>query len=131
VKGLADAGLRPHALLWHQGESDRATRPEIYSATFLRMADAVRKMGVSAPIYVARASFCGDYANPAINAAQAQLGAGHPGLRPGPDTDTLVSPEMRSGCHFTRRGLLEHASLWFEALAADIPGLLQGQPRDR
>jgi len=131
VKGLADAGLRAHALLWHQGESDRSTRHEIYTATFLRMAEAVRKLGVAAPIYVARATFCGDYASGAINAAQSRLGANHPGLRPGPDTDTLVGPEVRSGCHFTRRGLLEHASLWFESLAADIPGLMQGPPRYR
>jgi hypothetical protein len=131
AKGLAGAGLRAHALLWHQGESDRATRPEIYTATFLRMAEAVRNQGVTAPIYVARASFCGDYASSAINAAQARLGANHPGLRPGPDTDTLVGPAVRSGCHFTRRGLLEHASQWFEALAADIPGLMQGPPRSR
>jgi len=131
VKSLGDAGLPVHALLWHQGESDRATRPEIYTATFLRMAEAVRTLGVAAPIYVARATFCGDYASSAINAAQMQLGANYPGLRPGPDTDTLVGPAVRNGCHFTRRGLLEHASLWFDALAADIPGLMQGPPRFR
>lgn len=131
VKGLADAGLRVHALLWHQGESDRATRPEFYTATFLRMAEAVRNLGVTAPIYVARATFCGDRGSSAINAAQAALGANHPGLRPGPDTDTLVGPALRSGCHFTRQGLLEHAALWLEALAPDFPGLIQGSTGNR
>ena len=131
AKGLADAGLRAHALLWHQGESDRVTRPEVYSATFLRMAAAVRNLGLTAPIYVARATYCDDRTSGAINAAQAELGAKQPGLRPGPDTDTLLAPALRNGCHFTRQGLLEHAALWFDALATDIPGLMQGSTDKR
>lgn len=130
--GLADAGLRTHAFLWHQGESGRVTRPEVYSDTFLRMAAAaVRNLGLTAPIYVARANYCDNRTSGAINAAQAELGAKQPGLRPGPDTDTLLAPALRNGCHFTRQGLLKHAALWFVTMAPDIHGLMQGSTDKR
>lgn len=124
---LARGGLRVHAILWHQGESDRSTDPEAYRAAFLSLARSIRRLGSTAPIYVARATRCGDVVSRELNEQQAELGSDHPelGLRPGPDTDTLASPVWRDGCHFTQAGLVRHADLWFEKLAEDIPGLLR------
>lgn len=130
VEGMERAGLRPGAILWHQGESDRGTGREAYRAAFLAMARAIRDAGIAAPIYVARATRCGKVESPGINAEQAELGINHAelDLRQGPDTDKLTEPLWRNGCHFTRAGLVRHAGLWFAMLAADIPKLL-GQSR--
>ncbi len=126
TREISRSGLRVHAILWHQGESDRGTRPEAYRAAFLAMVRDMRSSGSTAPIYVARATRCGDSVSREVNEVQAELGLGHPelGLRAGPDTDKLIGSVWRDGCHFTRAGLVRHAGLWFDILARDIPGLL-------
>lgn len=124
---ITRAGLHVHAILWHQGESDRETDREAYRATFLAMVRHIRDSGSTAPFYVARATRCGDLSSPEINQVQTELGLGHPqlGIRPGPDTDKLIGPVWRDGCHFTQAGLVRHSGLWFEILAGDIPGLFE------
>lgn len=131
LNGVASrSGLHVHAILWHQGESNRGTDPEAYRATFLAMVRHIRGKGLTAPLYVARATRCGNLDSRGINQVQAELGLEYPelGLRPGPDTDKLIGPVWRDGCHFTSAGLARHAGLWFEILAGDIPELL-GQSR--
>lgn len=127
VGELSHAGLRVHAVLWHQGESDRGTDAAVYGASLLDMVRGIRAAGLAAPIYVARATRCGEFESLEINRTQAALVHDHPelGLRPGPDTDRLREPVWRDGCHFTRAGLVRHAGLWFEVLAGDVPKLLQ------
>ncbi len=126
-ESLSRAGLRVSAILWHQGESDRGTGAEAYRASFLSLVHGIRRSGIAAPIYVARATRCGDLVNLEINAAQRELGLGYAalGLRSGPDTDTLAGPIWRDGCHFTQAGLVRHAGMWFDVLAQDVPGLLE------
>jgi len=98
-----------------------------YRTSFLALAQSIRNLGTDAPIYVARATRCENLVNRGINAAQRELGQSYAelGLRPGPDTDTLMGPTWRDGCHFTQAGLVRHAGMWFDVLAKDIPGLLK------
>lgn len=123
---LSLADLHMQAILWHQGESDHATDPDSYVASFLAIVRVLRESGAYAPIYVARATRCGDVVSAGIRRAQSQLGTDYRalGLRPGPDTDVIAGPAWRDGCHFTRAGLVRHAGLWFEAIAGELPGLL-------
>jgi hypothetical protein len=105
--------------------------PQIYVAAFLSMVKTIRDIGVTAPIYIARATRCGDHTSEAIRDAQRSLATLQPGLRAGPDTDALVGADVRDGCHLTGLGLLRHAALWRDVLADDIPYLVgQNAGRD-
>jgi hypothetical protein len=116
LAALARADVAIDAVLWQQGESDHTTDPAAYTASFLSLVDDIRARNVLAPIYVAQSTQCDGVVSGAIRAAQAQLVAQRPDLRAGPDTDILSSVEMRNGCHFTRRGAMAGAELWFAVL---------------
>jgi hypothetical protein len=117
-KALASQGLKPTHVLWHQGESDaRWTTKEQYVDRFTRMLAEMRRLGIDAPVYVAVASACGHGGSDAIRAAQRQLAATLPNVRPGPDTDEIDRLRWRrDGCHFSAEGLELHANLWMETL---------------
>jgi hypothetical protein len=127
---LVDAELRVDALLWQQGESDHKTSAGEYEQSFLRVVNSIRQLGVDAPIYIARSTYCDGVESSAIRDAQTKLATGHPGLRPGPDTDVLVGAELRNGCHFTRRGALEQAALWFAVLEPDVRASIDSAARE-
>lgn len=124
LDALANAGFEPHVLLWHQGEADRGTDPGAYTQSFLRMVAALVSLGVEAPIYVAQATRCGQADDPLIREAQLSLIDRDPHLRAGPNTDLIVGPDVREGCHLTRLGTLAHSQLWFETLKPDVVGLV-------
>jgi hypothetical protein len=92
-----------------------------YKALFLAMLARIRDFGVTAPVYVARASFCANGEHPyrnheAVRAAQRGLVSLSRGIRPGPDTDTLGTLDRYDGCHFSAAGLDRHAELWLTVL---------------
>lgn len=152
VSSLLGAGYPIEAMLWAQGEVDAADpsspKPsaETYRDTFLAMLGSVRRLGVPAPVYVAKSTICNfrdadSYPPPdavlnrdarwhllkeankeTIRRAQhgyqpAGVVNGY-GVRRGPDTDKL-GPEYRfDGCHFSARGLDAAAWLWLKALTA-------------
>lgn len=126
TESMSRAGLPVHAFLWHQGESDRGVDPAEYSAMFLSMVREMRASGMGAPIYIARATRCGDSDSPRLRSAQTELGVDYRelGIHAGPDTDTLSEPVWRTGCHFTRAGQLRHANMWFAVLAHELPTIL-------
>ncbi len=118
-----DSGLVFTHLLWQQGEADAMakTSAQSYREGFLAMLAAIRRLGVDAPIYIARASRCGK-ARPSEEIRSAQGGLIDPALRirSGPDTDVLGFSERYDGCHFSTEGLDRAAALWLEALRAKI-----------
>lgn len=125
LHALADmnaAGVPPTHLLWHQGEQDSrlGTEPQRYREDFRALVAAIRAAGFQAPIYVARATYCGGHDNPALHAAQTSLADAALGIFKGPDTDALRGPALRpDDCHFSAAGAERHAALWRDALLAD------------
>ncbi|MCS7088792.1 MAG: sialate O-acetylesterase [Thermoflexales bacterium] len=120
IRTAQRAGLRFTHLLWHQGESDAVldTDSEHYRRLFLAMLASIRKLGVDAPVFVARATRCGMYPpNEKIRAAQAALIDPALGIYAGPDTDQLGDEHRYDGCHFSAAGLERHAELWLEVLS--------------
>lgn len=118
---IADAqqsGLVFTHLLWQHGEADAiaGTSGTAYREGFLAMLAAIRRQGVNAPIYVARASRCGRV-RPAeeIRSAQQPVDPAS-GILAGPDTDTLGFAERYDGCHFSTEGLEHAAELWLDAI---------------
>lgn len=123
IAGARDSGLVFTHLLWQQGEADAMakTSAQAYREGFLAMLAAIRRMGVDAPIYAARATRCAK-ARPSEEIRGAQGGLIDPSLRilAGPDTDALGFAERYDGCHFSTEGLDRAAALWLEALRANL-----------
>jgi hypothetical protein len=120
---LQAAGLRVEHVVWQHGESDARDGTE--AADYLRGLHALRALldahGVSAPMFVARSSFCRTAGTGAIGRAlerhEASLSAAR--IQPGPDTDALRDDaDRRDACHFTDAGRRRAARLWVEVLAA-------------
>lgn len=115
--GLVAAGLPPTHVLWHQGESDVRMSPEEYIRDFAAMLSGMRDAGIDAPVWVAQASICKNRGSESLREAQRRIADTLPGVRRGPDTDTLDRFVWRRDlCHFSSEGLVRHAALWVDAL---------------
>ena len=131
---LANVGIRPTHVLWHQGESDVVadTPPAEYVAQFGALVASLAALGIDAPVFPAVATHCYfedelrvTYLASAerIRRAQTSLPERIPNVWPGPDTDAIVGPRFRyDGCHFNYQGIDAHARLWVRALREAAPG---------
>jgi hypothetical protein len=150
---LERTGLRPTFILWHQGEGNSGAptaldlssslTPDLARATTLswmrnlfHIVAALRDRGVTAPIFVAKATVCG-HPKPSAHIRQAQASVVDPAWRilPGPDTDMIGQALRSDGCHFSHEGNLMHAQKWYESLRtywAQVPherqSVATGQP---
>lgn len=131
MTALGPGGAR--AVLWHQGETDAASG--MSAAEYERkLENTIRSIridsGFDTPWLVARASYVPEVWEAqrqrcdAIRSAQRSLWDRGVAL-PGPDTDTMRSPEFRAAdrIHFSELGLRVHGERWF---AAVWRGLFEG-----
>lgn len=121
VDALRARGLMPDMVLWHQGEAEsfKGTTGEMYRAGFTRWLAGLRAQGVTAPVWVARATRCQQRSNEAVRAQQEALPGVLEGVRAGPDLDALFDAHHRyDGCHFSHAGLQAAAEAWWRALSA-------------
>jgi len=81
------------------------------------MMQGIRAKGITAPVYIAQASYCHGRSSEHIRAAQSSLVDSGAGMLAGPDTDSLRGPLWRyDDCHFSAAGADRHAALWRDAL---------------
>jgi len=120
VRELDSLDLGVTHILWHQGEQDMSfgTTTEQYKDMFLDMLEGIRRLGVKAPIYVARASFCQGRESSRVIRAQNELIEEYDDIFQGPNTDliNLAKQRIDSGCHFSEIGLDEHALQWSDLI---------------
>jgi hypothetical protein len=139
IDGVLRAGSPPTHVLWHQGEEDAlygrneswppnrepATGipekdPEAlardYQTAFNAIVDTLRRAGIAAPIFVARASYRFGSINPAVRRAQGRLIDPARGIFAGPDTDSIGAFGRYDDLHMNAIGLELHAELWLAAL---------------
>ncbi|RPH46455.1 MAG: hypothetical protein EHM87_02045 [Burkholderiales bacterium] len=123
LHGLREAGLKVERVVWQQGESD--ARDGTGAREYLRALHALRGLldrhGVTAPMHVARSTFCRRAGTGAIGRALTRYEEALAAARilPGPDTDLLLAPDdRRDACHFTDAGRRRAAQLWYDVLAA-------------
>jgi hypothetical protein len=119
---LREASFWPSHIFWHQGEADalHGTSAEHYTASFRALFQGLREFGVTAPVYVAFASYFalpeGYQAQQAvIRGAQRSLIDEAIGILPGPDTDLIK--DRFDGCHMGAIGLGQHAAAWEAVLS--------------
>jgi lysophospholipase L1-like esterase len=115
VRALRDAGRSVDAVFWQQGEQDFATDPAVYKAKFAEVMQRLRDAGVTAPIFVARATLSAERVNEPLRQAQAELAA-QPGFALGPDADSVT--DRFDKYHFTPEGVAQMAKLWLDAVIA-------------
>lgn len=120
IKRASDSGVTFTHLLWHQGETNAAHGPngDLYARCFMNIHEAIRAYGVAAPIYVAQATIGGGPPNEEIRSAQRSVLDPGLGIFPGPDTDKIGRADRFDGSHMSESGLIRHAELWLEKLAA-------------
>lgn len=125
---LLEKGLQPTYFLWHQGEADASagTTEASYVAYFNNMIDRLRKVGLTAPVYVSVATRCALKKNgkiiggkPSLEIQRAQQSI--PDLNRqiflGPNTDKIYKKSDRiDGCHFSNQGLEKFAQAWVDVL---------------
>ena len=97
-------------IIFHQGESDARwlISSNIYITSFTSLVNSIRKIGVTAPMFLSIASYCSgtpsDYPNN-ITSAQIQAINSIDGVFLGPNTDTPLNSKMRyNDCHFNKLG---------------------------
>lgn len=115
IRLLQDAGRKVDAVFWQQGEQDEYTDPAVYKAKFAVVMERLRRAGVTAPVFVARATLSAGRLNEPLRQAQDELAA-RPGFAPGPDADSIT--ERFDKYHFTAAGAARAARLWLDAVIA-------------
>jgi lysophospholipase L1-like esterase len=117
---LAELGLAPDVVLFHQGEMDakQGTTSDDYSERLNAVIASVRRFGVEAPLLVAVASYCHGRTSENVTAAQEAAVDLVRGIYAGANTDQLRGATLRfDDCHFSTAGLERAADLWLDALA--------------
>lgn len=116
VLGLKQHGLEITHIMWLQGSADSRMPKKIYEAYFDEIADGIRNLEVSAPIYVAL-----ETCNKRTEVRDAQMALLSEGRKilAGPDSDAISEPGDRwqGDCHFSDIGLSKHAEAWFTAIS--------------
>jgi hypothetical protein len=100
-------------VLWQQGEADGLiSNGGMYQRAFEDIWISLRQHGVTAPIFVARSSYCGS-THSEISEAQAKLVNEGRRIFAGADTDAL-GEEFREAdhCHLTPAGAMLQAKMW-------------------
>jgi hypothetical protein len=116
IKQIKRAGIELTAILWQQGEAEtfyHNHNSQLYIQRFLSIAAVIRRMGLTAPIYVAQCTRTPEGLNEQIRRAQREL-AGYPGLEAGPDIDSVI--ERTTDGHLNVAGLQQVAELWYQTL---------------
>ena len=127
LRRLSEAGFWPSHVLWHQGEANAlyGTEAAAYCRAFRALVGSLRQLEISAPVYVAIASYFavpGGYAaqQQVVGGAQRSLVDAEEGIFQGPDTDVIR--ERYDGCHIGGDGLIAHAQAWRVVLTGSVSG---------
>ena len=108
------------AVLWQQGESDAlAGTPALkYRDDLLRLRELIDDAGISAPLVLAKSTFCDASPYGPIRRAIDAAASENKNILIGPDTDQLGTAFREKRCRLNAAGRLTAATLWANYLAA-------------
>ncbi|MFT3847209.1 MAG: acyltransferase family protein [Propionivibrio sp.] len=112
-------GFIPDLVLWQQGEADAkaGTTRAKYIERFGGLVSTLREHGISAPIVVALSTVCGNKGSESVRNAFKAIVKTDPGIKLGPDTDTLALTMRLNECHLNAVGQRAAAQMWLASLA--------------
>ncbi len=100
------------AILWHQGESDQNTSPDLYRTTLKESIDYCnKKIGAQIPWLVSCASYHNGWFSEKIAVSQRSLWDERI-VYPGPNSDSLGNEFRYDRTHFNEKGTHELAKMW-------------------
>ena len=120
-QGLIKRFGKVDGILFHQGESDNSPEGvENYYANFSEFVNNLKESGIEIPIYLSRASLCGEKRpiNNELTNVQNQLIKDFELIKEGPNTDLLSDKKYRRKdyCHFSLEGYDKFSDMWIEFL---------------
>lgn len=111
---------RVDGILFHQGESDNNDMGvKNYYKNFVELIESLKQEGVFIPIYLSRASLCGNNSiNKDLTNIQNQLINDFDIIKKGPDTDLLIlkSERLNGYCHFSLEGYQKFSDMWVQSI---------------
>jgi hypothetical protein len=125
---LGPNGFR--AVLWHQGEADFNTPPDIYYDKLKNIIETSKiQAGWEFPWFIARATYHNPVQSswPKVREGQKRILDNKIALE-GPDTDTLVGDNRDfdgKGIHFSPKGLKNHGLLWAQQVSVYLDPIVQ------
>lgn len=124
LRAMLQAGLRPDAILFQQGESDAAESVDATTraARVRAIVAYLRQNGSSAPFFVAHSTVLPGEASPSQRSAVREGNrlslSDSLGIFIGPDADAIGAGKRQSdGTHFTAAGIDQLASMWLAVLS--------------
>ena len=120
-KGLLKKFGKIDGILFHQGEANNYPEGiENYYDNFLNFTINLKENGIEVPIYLSRASLCGEKnpINDTLTNIQNKLIKNYSLIKEGPNTDLLYDKKYRRSdyCHFSSTGYEKFSDMWVEAL---------------
>ena len=108
------------AILFHQGESDYNSQDTDYYNEFNKLLIQLKKYNINAPIFLSRASICGENnkSNLELINIQNKIINDFELVYEGPNTDLLSEKKYRlqDNCHFSLIGLEKFSQMWIDCL---------------
>lgn len=128
-RGLMEKFGRVNGILFHQGESNNSFNggSDNYYSDFVKLLNELKKNDVNIPIYLSRASICGDQqtSDKKLIEIQNKIIKDFEEVHEGPNTDLLNKREYRLPyfCHFSLLGYDKFSDMWVASLIKNHPEL--------
>lgn len=118
IKRLSAFGMTPTFVLYQQGESEQidGISKVTYKTGVTATIATLRGLGVSAPIFIAKATMVAGVVSATIQAGQAELVDNPNGVYAGADADSLDGTNRFDGTHWNATGRAALATLWQSVL---------------
>jgi len=114
IQAMHKIGVMPDIILWEQGQSDRATLPDLYRAQFTKLLEKFRSASPKAPVFVPVDTMSSWIPDARLQITQRGL-TNFQDVYQGPNIDLIKY--RYDGSHFDQKGIELQAGMWFQVLS--------------
>lgn len=119
TSSLMKQGITISSVVWQHEQKKDAALPQTseYAADFADLTQGLRKLGINAPIYVAKMGACAGHTDSPFYEAQKNLVSEKDNILNGPDLMSLKESDfVAGGCTLNKDGLETYVSSWVDVL---------------